>query len=102
MKITHLSVYRINENKVFENVNSYKELNDSIKSYGMSSGDNIGSENYNLKVGEAFEVFNQFFCIKYGSTPLLGIGKVVDTSDSPFNEGFDFTFTDLKEIYLMI
>lgn len=95
MKITHLSIYRINDSKVFDNINSYAELNNAISSYGKS-GSEEEDDNYNIRVGEAFEVFTQFFCLKYGSTPLLGINQIVDTSDSPFNEGFDFTFTDMK------
>lgn len=95
MKITHLSTYKVHDNKVFDNVNSYKDLNDQIKAYGRSGSDGPNDDNYRIRTGEAFEIFTQFFCMKYGSTPLLGINKVVDTSDDPFNEGFDFTFTDM-------
>jgi superfamily II DNA or RNA helicase len=94
--ITHLSIFKIENDKVFENVNSYKELNDSIKKYGLSVGDKQSDE-YRDSTGMAFEIFTQFFCIKYGDNPLLGIRDVNDTSDDPFNEGFDFTYTDYSE-----
>jgi hypothetical protein len=34
MKITHLSVFQISKDGVFDNVNSYRELNEFIKLYG--------------------------------------------------------------------
>lgn len=35
MKITHLSVYQISKDGVFDNVNSYSEMNEQIKLYGV-------------------------------------------------------------------
>jgi len=88
MKITHQSIYKIANDNVFDNTNSYKELNNDIKVYGESS------DNYNDYVGAAFEIFTQFFCLKYGETPLIGIKDIQDTSDDPFTAGYDFTFID--------
>lgn len=92
MKITHLSVFQISKDGVFDNVNSYRELNESIKLYGESQ-----PEEYNNLVGNAFEIFTQFFCLKYGDTPLIGIKNIQDTSDDPFTTGYDFTFIDIKD-----
>jgi superfamily II DNA or RNA helicase len=92
MKITHLSVFQISKDGVFDNVNSYRELNESIKLYGESQ-----PEEYNNLVGDAFEIFTQFFCLKYGDTPLIGIKNIQDTSDDPFTTGYDFTFIDFKD-----
>jgi superfamily II DNA or RNA helicase len=94
MKITHQSIYKISNDKVFDNVNSYKELNDSIKSYGECQS---SSEDYNNSVGAAFEIFTQFFCLKYGDTPLIGIKNIQDTSDDPYTTGYDFTFIDFND-----
>ena len=95
MKITHLSIFQISKDGVFDNINSYKELNDSIKKYGELSG-TPGSEEYNNAVGNTFEIFTQFFCLKYGDHPLLGIKNITDTSDDSFNVGYDFTFTNFS------
>lgn len=92
--ITHRSIYQISKDNVFGSVNSYRELNDAIKKYGETFG-SPGTDLYNDAVGMCFEIFTQFFCIEYGSTPLLGIKNVTDTSDDPFNSGYDFTFEDL-------
>ena len=94
MKITHESIHRISKRDVFKNVNSYQELNDEIKKYGMSQG-SPGSGPYNDSVGECFEIFTQFFCMEYGETPLIGIKNVIDTSDDPYNPGYDFKFTSI-------
>jgi hypothetical protein len=75
MKITHLSIFQISKDGVFDNVNSYKELNDHIKKYGESK-DNPGADEYNNSVGASFEIFTQFFCLKYGDTPLIGIKNI--------------------------
>lgn len=91
MKITHLSVFQISKDGVFDNVNSYRELNEAIKLYGESQ-----PEEYNNLVGSAFEIFTQFFCLKYGDTPLIGIKNIQDTSDDSFTTGYDFTFIDFN------
>jgi superfamily II DNA or RNA helicase len=95
MKITHRSIYQVFKDDVFKNVNSYRELNDEIKKYGESLG-SPGSNPYNDSVGMCFEIFTQFFCMKYGETPLIGMKNVMDTSDDAFNQGYDFTFESLS------
>ena len=92
-KITHLSIYQIFKDRVFDNVNSYSEMNESIKKYGEQV-----SDDYNNRVGMSFEIFTQFFCSRYGNTPLLGIKNVIDTSDDPFTTGYDFTFKSLYDL----
>jgi superfamily II DNA or RNA helicase len=96
MKITHLSIYQVSKENVFGNVNSYKELNDSIKSYG-EIGRSESEDEYKNRVGAAFEIFTQFFCLKYGETPLIGIKNITDTSDDAFTMGYDFTFNSLYD-----
>ena len=90
-KITHLSVYKIEKDNVFHNVNSYSEMNDTIKKYGESC-----PSEYNDRVGMSFEIFTQFFCLR-NENPLLGIKQITDTSDDPFNVGYDFTYTDFND-----
>jgi len=96
MRITHLNIYQISKDNVFDSTNSYRELNNNIKLYGESKG-SPGDKDYNDAVGAAFEVFTQFFCLKYGNTPLIGIKNVQDTSDDPFTAGYDFTFIDFQD-----
>jgi len=91
-KITHLSVYKIEKDNVFDNVNSYSDMNDSIKKYGESN-----PSEYNDRVGMAFEIFTQFFCLR-NENPLLGIRQITDTSDDAFNVGYDFTYTDFNDL----
>jgi superfamily II DNA or RNA helicase len=95
IRITHQSIYKISNDKVFDNVNSYRELNESIKLYGQSKGD-VGSDEYNNSVGKAFEIFTQFFFLKHGDTPLIGIKNIQDTSEDPSTAGYDFTYIDLR------
>jgi superfamily II DNA or RNA helicase len=94
--ITHQSVYKIHKDKVFENVNSYEEMNNAIKRYGESLGSH-DSEEYRNGVGMSFEIFTQYFCIRYNESPILGIKDIRDTSDNPFTMGYDFTYTSLFE-----
>lgn len=98
-KITHLSIFKIYKENVFLNVNSYGDMNNSIKEYANNGESDI---DYKIRAGEAFEIFTQFFCQKYGNHPLLGIKNVLDTSDDPFTMGYDFTFTDFKDQLGMI
>ena len=92
IKITHLSIFQISDEKVFDNVNSYRELNDAIKAFG-----GLNTDEYNNRVGNAFEIFTQFFCLKYGDGPLIGIKNITDTSDDAFTIGYDFTFNSLYD-----
>jgi superfamily II DNA or RNA helicase len=92
--ITHQSVYKIHKDKVFEKVNSYEEMNNAIKRYGESLGSH-DSEGYRNGVGMPFEIFTQYFCIRYNESPILGIKDIRDTSSDPFNVGYDFTYTSM-------
>jgi len=92
MYISHQSRFDIHDSQVFYNVNSYEEMNVAILQHGLQRGDK-GSDEYNTFVGMAFEVFNEYFCSRYSSDPLLGIKNITDTSDDPYNDGFD-SFVD--------
>lgn len=92
--ITHQSVYKIHKDKVFDNVNSYEDMNNAIRKYGESLGKH-DTEEYRNGVGMPFEIFTQYFCIRYNESPILGIKDIRDTSDDPYNMGYDFTYTSL-------
>lgn len=91
MKITHKSVYNIYIENVFENVNSYTEMNNAIVKYG---GKDTNSEKYRKRTGSSFEVFNQFWMLKFGKQADIGVDNIIDTSYDEFNEGYDFSFVD--------
>ena len=57
--ITHLSVYKIDKDNVFENINSYSEMNEELKKYGEKE-----PTEYNDRVGMSIEKFTQFFCTR--------------------------------------
>jgi len=92
MKITHLFIYQVARDGVFDKVNSYSDMNNAIKKYGDEYDTN--TEEYKNRVGLSFEIFTQFFALKWGNHPLIGIKNIQDTSDNAFNKGFDFTFID--------
>jgi hypothetical protein len=99
-KITHLFIYKTEKDGVFDNVNSYNELNETIKKYGkeqskLQETEELKKGVYNDTTGDLFEIYTQFFGNRYGETPLLNIKNVIDTSDEPFTAGYDFTFTSL-------
>lgn len=96
-KLKHLSTRNIADNKVFENVTSFDRLTDNIIQYGESAGD-AASEEYNDRVGEALEVFAEFFLARFGtpSNPRLGIAESAHTSTNKFQTGYDFSFKDLN------
>lgn len=90
--ITHLSIYKIDKFEVFETVDSYDKMNQAIFSFGEDENKPL---TYEKRVGEAFEIYTQFFCNRYGETPLLGIFEVTDTSDDAFTRGYDFLFKSI-------
>ena len=91
MKITHKLVYRINKDCIFKNVNSYSEMIDAIYQYG---GKDSSSEEYRNNTCAAFEIFNQFWMLKFGEDSDIGVYNIKDTSSNSKNRGYDFTFTD--------
>lgn len=95
IKITHLGVYEVHKDKLFENVNSYSDLNKAILKWAKKPKPGEDDKEYRRKSGLAYEIFAQFFTIKYGQTPRLGITNIQDTSTDPNNPGYDFTFQDL-------
>jgi superfamily II DNA or RNA helicase len=92
IKITHNSRFDIFKNNVFDNVNSYDDMIKEIYKYG----ENLklsGNENYaNNGWGMPFEIYTQFFMLKFGSETFIQMLNIVDTSSNPYQEGYDFTF----------
>lgn len=73
---------------VFSNVKSFDEMVNTIIAYGKSS------EDYNVAVGSAYEVFAEFYLEYFGpkNKTHMNIMSVMDTSDRPMQEGYDFSF----------
>ena len=94
-KITHLAVYQIYKDRLFDNVNSYEEMNRVINKYGGANKTEEEKIKHNNNAGYAFEVFTQFFFIRYNAYPELGVKDIQDTSDLPMNPGFDFIHKNL-------
>ncbi len=97
MKITHLGVYQIFKDKVFDNVNSCDQMNKTIAKYGGNPKTEQEHIEYGKKIGIAFEIYTQFFYIRYNNDPSLGVKDIKDTSENPFNPGYDFTHTSLYD-----
>ena len=89
-KINHASVYKIAKSGIFDHVNSYDDLNKSIKFYGE-----LVQDDYTTRTGEAFEIYTEFFSIRNGKDKMLSILNIQDTSSDPFNAGYDFNFIDI-------
>ena len=85
-KIKHNAVHEIQRLNIFENINSYSDMNNVISKI----------KDKNLK-GDIFEIFTNYFFIYFDNNPMLGVKNIVDTSDDQYNEGFDFTFTSLHD-----
>jgi hypothetical protein len=78
----------------FDNIMSYKDLEDAIEVYSLESGD-IGSEGYNDCAGHSFEVYCEFWLRRCaGSNSLLDINEVKDTSRNKYQVGYDFVYAD--------
>jgi len=101
-KITHLGIYQIYKDNLFANVNSYSQMNTAIEKYGGSRKTEVEQNQYFHKTGMAFEIFNQYFFIRYNGYPNLGVTNIKDTSDNPYNPGFDFSYTDLNNKFGLI
>jgi superfamily II DNA or RNA helicase len=95
-KITHIGVYQIYKDRLFDNVNSYDEMNKAIKKYGGVIKTEADTKKYTDNTGRAWEIFNMYFILRYLNIPKLGITNIKDTSDHPFNPGYDFNFTDFS------
>lgn len=93
--IEHLSVLKVAKAGVFDQVNSYEEMVASVLAHGGDPGepDSPEREAYSDRVGEAFEVYTEFFFIEYGTpaNPGLGVLEVKHTSQNKFQAGYDFT-----------
>lgn len=91
IKIQHQKRFDTRTSAVYKGIASLDDLDASILQVGLEHGSKDTDE-YKTFAGAAYEVYCEFFCKKYGSTPVLGINNVLDTSLDPFNEGFDFSF----------
>jgi superfamily II DNA or RNA helicase len=90
--INHLSVKQISQAGVFNGIANYDQLIDAIKNYGGNSS----SEEYNDRVGAAWEVFTEFFLKRYSgqNNPHFSVNNVKDTSQNKYQVGYDFTYSD--------
>lgn len=97
IKLEHLSTRSVAEAGVFDKVNKHEELTDAIIEYG-EAGDKDNEQAYNDRVGEALEVYAEFFLKRYGTNanPRLGILEATHTSNNKFQTGYDLYFRDLS------
>ncbi len=82
---------------VFDNVASYDEMIDAIKSQGKEHG-NGDQDRQNDFVGAAFEVYTEFWFKRYATAcnTLLGIRDIKHTSNDKYHEGKDFDAIDIQ------
>ena len=85
VKLTHIFAPILYKDMVFDNVNSYTELDNAILRYG---GKDSKSEDYRQKTAMAFEVYNQYFVEKFGYNMDLDICDIIDMSASKFNSRY--------------
>lgn len=112
MKLNHLSTQDVFNSKLFDNISSYDELENSIVEYSNLAVDRgyehieaatckcISCERKSM-IGEAFEVYTEFFFRYYKKEVFLGVTNIHDTSreemrdGKSMKEGYDFRYTDL-------
>ncbi len=95
MKVTlkHLSTLDVAQAGVFEAVSCYDDINKSIRDWGLDGGE-AGSETYNDRVGAAWEVFTEYFFVRYaGHDVHLNVNTVAHTSQNKYERGLDFYVT---------
>ena len=85
MTIKHIAIYEISRLGIFDNINSYSDMNKIISKI----------KDKNLK-GDIFEIYTNYFFIHFNNNPMIGVKDIVDTSDDKYNIGFDFTYTSLN------
>lgn len=102
--LKHLSTYKVASSSLFFDIKNYNDLEKNIKKYGRNAANQFKRKTeewqntYNDAVGEAFEVYAEFFTKKYGtkSNPLLAILLVEDTSQDKYQAGYDFRYQDFQ------
>ena len=89
--IKHRLRHRVAKAGVFSGISSYDDLIAAIISYGETAGKLAGAPDskeydqaYNMHVGEAFEVYAEFFLAKYGNRSNTTFG--VDILEDNINE----------------
>ena len=97
IKITHLGVYQIHQDKLFDKVNSYTDLVKAIKKWAKKNPLSEDDEEYNNKTGKAYEIFAQFWALTFGHNNAINIKDLIDTSDDKYHRGNDFSYKDLFE-----
>lgn len=91
MLLTHHQRFIVHSDGVFNDVNSYEELNLALRTYGHSKGIQ-GSQEYNDATGAALEIFCEYFYRRYETNPKIGVSYIEDTSADKFQTGYDFRF----------
>jgi len=96
-KLHHLSTRKVSDEHVFDTIESYGQLTPLITAYGLAGGESESDE-YNERVGEALEVYAEFFLTRYGTdaNPRLNILEATHTSTNKYNAGFDLSYKDFS------
>lgn len=91
IKLKHLSVRKVFDANVFKDISSYDQLIDSIIEYGDAK-----RAEYEERVGDALEVFSEFFLTRYGTeaNPRFGVLQANHTSQNKYQVGYDFSYRD--------
>lgn len=88
--INHIQAYHVANSGLFDNLNSYDDLNKAIAAYGKQGKQGSREE----RLGAAFEVFTEFFLDRFGSNVHTGVYELKGTSSNGFEPGADFRFKD--------
>jgi len=94
--LSHHHRFEVHTAGIFNDVNSYSELNNAIRMYGTSKGGS-DTEGYRVAVGGAFEVFCEYFYRRYDTDVHIGVTELQDTSTDRFQVGYDFIYNNLQQ-----
>lgn len=100
IKLKHLSASKVADSQLFNDIKNYNNFINKVIKYGNNNKklkikDSDESKTaYNDAVGEVFEVYTEFFMIRYGTeaNPHLGVKLITDTSQNKYQAGYDFTY----------
>lgn len=105
VKLNHMCVKQLANSGYFDNVTSYAELESAILAFATNGiilkSDDEKHESYE-RMGDAFEVYTEFFFKKYDGNPFFGVKDIVDTSREDTKNGrsqkagYDFRYVDLR------
>jgi len=105
VKLNHIKTKQVFDSGFFNNITCYNELEQAIIKYadvvnqgGVERTREVELEYY-ARLGEAFEVYTEFFFSRFGvkENPLLNITNIKDTSSVKMNVGYDFTYKDIRD-----